>query len=393
MGQDRFEEVLKSKFREFEPENSSASSADWLLISQAIVSKKFLFGNLFASKGSAASTKTVVTTVATTAAVTAAVITGVIMMNRTKPKDYIKPPAAIEQQVDEKTKDPAPVLEAVEIFRRELARVNTPSPAEKRELAATSHVEEPQKSDEKAQNTTADRSRKAAQFDPVTNITSKKQPPKLHSGSNWSLALFAQKGFGIGGIGSGAVAANPGNSIIENNPENGQTASAKLNHKLPLTIGLNLIHRIDDRFSIEAGVSYSRLTSNAKLNALFDYELDQTVNYIGIPVGISYSALKSKRWEIYSRLGVEANFNTGSTRKLTVMSDNITTTQTDKFTMKGIQWASSLGVGTVYNITPSFGVYFEPGVVHYFPNDTPIETFWSENPTNVTLRIGLRTNF
>ena len=47
----------------------------------------------------------------------------------------------------------------------------------------------------------------------------------------------------------------------------------------------------------------------------------------------------------------------------------------------------------MYNVSPTVGFYFEPGVGYYFENTHQAESYWTENPWNFNMRLGIRTNF
>ena len=48
--------------------------------------------------------------------------------------------------------------------------------------------------------------------------------------------------------------------------------------------------------------------------------------------------------------------------------------------------------GVEYNITPSVGLYLEPGVTHHFDNHSSVENIYKDKPWNFSLNFGFRIN-
>jgi hypothetical protein len=162
---------------------------------------------------------------------------------------------------------------------------------------------------------------------------------------------------------------------------------AEWDHSLPLSFGLMLRHNLTDRWGIEAGITYSYLASRQIISAV---EKRQQLHYLGIPVAVTYTPLRTGSFDFYLRAGGAADFNIAGRTSLTVDS---ATPQFMHFAQKGIQWSVSANLGIMYNITPVVGFYLEPGVSHYFPLSNQPVSYWKEHPTNFNFRVGIRTNF
>lgn len=61
--------------------------------------------------------------------------------------------------------------------------------------------------------------------------------------------------------------------------------------------------------------------------------------------------------------------------------------------VKQVQWSVSAAVGAQLNATKHFGIYVEPGVVHYFDDGSGVQTIRKEKPTNFNLQLGLRWTY
>ena len=65
-------------------------------------------------------------------------------------------------------------------------------------------------------------------------------------------------------------------------------------------------------------------------------------------------------------------------------------TETNKLSMKELQWSVNAAAGIQLNITKEVGIYAEPGVGYYFDNGSDVKTAYSDNPFNFNMKLGLR---
>ena len=65
-------------------------------------------------------------------------------------------------------------------------------------------------------------------------------------------------------------------------------------------------------------------------------------------------------------------------------------TETNKLSMKELQWSVNAAAGIQLNITREVGIYAEPGVGYYFDNGSDVKTAYSDNPFNFNMKLGLR---
>ena len=173
------------------------------------------------------------------------------------------------------------------------------------------------------------------------------------------------------------------------------SGSAKIerrtHHYMPVTVSLALKYKLDSRFGLETGLSYSRLKSETEIgtggNAIRE---QQTIHYLGIPLKGTYNIFNVGRWSIYSSLGakleipVYAPFSTGYYVNGIVELDSKSTLHAP------LQWSFSVGAGLQYHLTPRVGFFAEPGLQYYIPTGSDIETYRTEHPFTFSLPIGIR---
>ena len=176
-------------------------------------------------------------------------------------------------------------------------------------------------------------------------------------------------------------AAQPSTDMIER----------KTHHYMPVTFSLALKYKLNNRFGLETGLSYSRLRSEFEIgtdgNAIRE---QQTIHYLGIPLKGSYNIYNVRRWSLYGSLGakleipVYAPLSTG-------YFVNGTKELEEKSTLHApLQWSVGTGLGLQYNLTPNIGFFAEPSLQYYIPTGSNIETYRTEHPFTFSLPIGIR---
>ena len=176
-------------------------------------------------------------------------------------------------------------------------------------------------------------------------------------------------------------AALPGSDKIER----------RTHHYMPINFSLALKYRLNNRFGLETGLSYSRLKSEAKIgssgNAIHE---QQTIHYLGIPLKGTYNIYNVRQWNFYGSLDAKmeipiyAPLNTSYYVNGTMELSNKSTLHAP------IQWSVGTGLGMQYNLTPNIGLFTEPSLQYYIPTGSSIETYRTEHPFTFSLPFGIR---
>lgn len=228
-----------------------------------------------------------------------------------------------------------------------------------------------------------------------------------------SMKLYAENfGAGMGNVNSGSNIANrysdsgvmadpmpgvyPDPSVGGSNDVDYLMAAAykalqkspqgKAKHHAPVSVGMQLAFGIAPRLSLSTGVVYTRTSSDfypyAPNN---DYNVHQVLHYVGIPVGLNYELWRSGGFHAYVMAGAEAAYNVKNdtdedgTRKQDAKRDRV-------------QFSGKASLGAQYDISPSVGLYIEPGAKYYFDNGSDIENTFKDKKLNFNLQFGLRFN-
>ncbi len=175
----------------------------------------------------------------------------------------------------------------------------------------------------------------------------------------------------------------------------GKEIQTKTKHYLPIRAGISVGYRILPRLSVESGLTYSCLISDLSFGSESHYlSGNQTLHYIGIPLGIRYNALSWKKINLYAACGVMAEkCISGKTECKFILENKNIASDSESTIVKPLQWSVSTSVGLQFNISSITSIYAEPGIHYYFSNNSSIKTIYQDRPLNFNLNLGLRFTF
>ncbi len=200
----------------------------------------------------------------------------------------------------------------------------------------------------------------------------------------------------------GLMGIDPGDANWKDDPymgmlvtNKGHLADRRVRHRLPVHAGASIAYRINDRMSVETGVAYSYLSADIHEGSdSYYFAGEQSLHYVGIPVGVRIRAMSWKNFDIYVGAGFEADkCVSGTLKKSYVINGQTRDDGHESISIRPLQWSVNAGAGVQYNISSMVGIYAEPGLSYYFDNGSNIETIYSEKPLNFNLNIGLRVSF
>lgn len=200
----------------------------------------------------------------------------------------------------------------------------------------------------------------------------------------------------------GRMGIDPGDANWKDDPymgmlvtNKGHLADRRVRHRLPVHAGASIAYRINDRVSVETGIAYSYLSADIHEGSdSYYFAGEQSLHYVGIPVGVRVRAMSWKNFDIYVGAGFEADkCVSGTLKKSYVINGQTRDDGHESISIRPLQWSVNAGAGVQYNISSMVGIYAEPGLSYYFDNGSNIETIYSEKPLNFNLNIGLRVSF
>ncbi len=154
-----------------------------------------------------------------------------------------------------------------------------------------------------------------------------------------------------------------------------------IKHHQPISFGLSIRKTLGKGFSLESGLTYTLLSSDAKLADDEQQMIEQKLHYIGIPLRANWNFLDKKLVTLYVSGG-------GMVEKCVYGKLG-----SEKETVKPLQFSVFGAVGAQLNATKRIGVYIEPGVAYYFDDGSDIQTIRKENPFNFNIQAGIRLTY
>ena len=178
---------------------------------------------------------------------------------------------------------------------------------------------------------------------------------------------------------------------MSNEPLNDGQIVRKMRHSLPLTYSLSLRYQANKRIGLESGLQYTRL------NLLFQtgegpnrIDEKQRIDYLGVPLKVSYRIWSGKHVGIYTSAGVTLEIPVKSTVTTDYILNNQSQLRDSHHLDVPLQWSTGVGIGVQYNFTPSISIFAEPGVQYYIPDGSGFETYRTQHPFTITIPAGVR---
>jgi hypothetical protein len=163
--------------------------------------------------------------------------------------------------------------------------------------------------------------------------------------------------------------------------------SEHANHRQPLRFGLLLRYQLSKRWALESGLTYTRLSADITrvANGTAVATIDQSLNYIGIPLSASYLIYKSRHLGFYASGGLLV--------EKMVYGSRTEAGSRQRVSIGPLQLSVNAGIGAEWRFIPALSLFVEPGVGYYFDNHSSIPTFYQEHPLSFNLNLGLRFSF
>lgn len=153
-----------------------------------------------------------------------------------------------------------------------------------------------------------------------------------------------------------------------------------IKHHQPISFGLSVRRNLSKGFSLETGLTYTWLSSDAQL-ANNERSVEQNLHYLGIPLRANWNFLDRKLFTFYVSGG-------GMIEKCVYGKFG-----SEKQTVKPLQFSVAGAVGAQVNITRRFGIYAEPGIAYFFDDGSDVQTIRKENQLNFNIQAGLRLTY
>lgn len=159
----------------------------------------------------------------------------------------------------------------------------------------------------------------------------------------------------------------------------------RVEHHQPIRFGVSLRYQLNDRWSLESGLTYSLLTASiTRTTESLVESADQSLSYVGIPLSVSYRIWGSSRFSVYASAGTLVEKMVSGRRS--------NSKGTTSVSIHPLQLSLNGAIGAEYLLSDRFSLFFEPGLGYYFDNGSSVPTLYQEQPWVLNLNLGLRLN-
>lgn len=226
------------------------------------------------------------------------------------------------------------------------------------------------------------------------NRLSREEEKASSTGRGFSLTASGNlQGLRRGNVGGGyarpysAPAASASEGIYNESPEVG--------FSLPFSAGIGLKYNFAPHWGVGVGVRYTNLSRTF----VGDYvgegfreiqtDIDNHQHWLGVPVHLYYDIVNQGRWRVHAFAGASAEFLLDNDYLVHGSSKDI------HYHQKGTvpQWSGDLGLGVEFRITPSLGLYLDPGFRYFFRTDLQPRSIRTIQPLRFDIEAGLRFSF
>ena len=172
-------------------------------------------------------------------------------------------------------------------------------------------------------------------------------------------------------------------------PYSGVTETSVSVYGIPVSAGISGRFHITDKFAVSAGVNWSLLTRTfAGKYKTAEGDITHTMQYIGIPLSVSYDLIDSRTLMFYCYAGGSAEKAVSS--KYYIYADSTSPLYAES--VKTPQFGVFGGIGVEFKLTDHLGLYADPSVKYWFPGNQP-KSIRTDKPLMFSLEAGLRFNF
>lgn len=171
--------------------------------------------------------------------------------------------------------------------------------------------------------------------------------------------------------------------------------SAEVRHRQPVRVGATVRFHLPGRWGLETGLTYSLLESETDAGTSSRYfHTRRMLHYLGIPLKVTYDAVRKKHWSLYLSAGGMLEKNISGKADVDFMVDGVNvSSRKENILIRELQWSLNAAAGVEVRLAHAIGLYAEPGVSWFIDNGSSIETVYQSRPVNFNLELGLRYHF
>ena len=199
-------------------------------------------------------------------------------------------------------------------------------------------------------------------------------------------------------LGTRATGSNVKNDVsgLMRTLASNRASSFEAHHAAPLRVGVTAAWELTPHLNLVSGLNWTYLNSEFEETASpIRTAVGQDLGYLGVPLRLEAGFNVWKGLWLYAGAGgmVEKGLLSSSWTNTWVDGQKAETLKNPKPDTGGLLWSVGATAGAEYRFSPSFGLYFTPGVEYHFDNGAEVRSAYTEKPLHWNVNLGVRFHF
>ena len=199
-------------------------------------------------------------------------------------------------------------------------------------------------------------------------------------------------------LGTRATGSNVKNDVsgLMRTLASNRASSFEAHHSAPLRVGVTAAWELTPHLNLVSGLNWTYLNSEFEETASpIRTVVGQDLGYLGVPLRLETAFNVWKGLWLSAGVGgmVEKGLLSSSWTNTWVDGQMAETIKNPKPDTGGLLWSVGANAGAEYRYSPSFGLYFTPGVEYHFDNGSEVRSAYTEKPLHWNVNLGVRFHF
>ena len=199
-------------------------------------------------------------------------------------------------------------------------------------------------------------------------------------------------------LGTRATGSNVKNDVsgLMRTLASNQASHFKARHAAPLRVGVTAAWELTPHLNLVSGLNWTHLNSEFEETAgPIRTVVGQDLGYLGVPLRLETAFNVWKGLWLSAGAGgmVEKGLLSSSWTNSWMDGQMAETARNPKPDTGGLLWSVGANAGAEYRFSPSFGLYFTPGVEYHFDNGSEVRSAYTEKPLHWNVNLGVRFHF
>ena len=199
-------------------------------------------------------------------------------------------------------------------------------------------------------------------------------------------------------LGTRATGSNVKNDVsgLMRTLASNRASNFEAHHAAPLRVGVTAAWELAPHLNLVSGLNWTYLNSEFEETASpIRTVVGQDLGYLGVPLRLEAACNVWKGLWLSAGAGgmVEKGLLSSSWTNTWVDGQVAETIKNPKPDTGGLLWSVGATAGAEYRFSPSFGLYFTPGVEYHFANGSEVRSAYTEKPLHWNVNLGVRFHF